>query len=296
MYSDYPVAYESNVNQYMIYWIILGALLVIALIVIFISLAKVFKKANRSSISAWIPFYNLYTYVEITHMPKIYFLLSLIPLVNVPFIVRMISELAKYFKKSQIFSLGLIFLPFIFYPILAFGDSEYVGINLTAMEGKTTVEDIPEIDLLKNQKIEVEVNDQEDKNVNKMNISLGGGVYKSKANKDLSDEVKKDLLKVEKKPVAEETTSSSTQAKVNQTVNINDPFSVAYISSKTPQPQQQANQPVQQPINQQVTNQNPQQVNNQQPTPKLEYKTCPNCKSRVKSDSPTCFICGNRFM
>ncbi|WP_278321357.1 DUF5684 domain-containing protein [Lacrimispora amygdalina] len=34
--------------------------------------------------------------------------------------------MANSFGKGKMFGLGLIFLPFIFYPILAFGSSKYV--------------------------------------------------------------------------------------------------------------------------------------------------------------------------
>ena len=36
-------------------------------------------------------------------------------------------DLSKLFNKEVGFALGLIFLPFIFYPLLAFGNATYVG-------------------------------------------------------------------------------------------------------------------------------------------------------------------------
>ena len=36
-------------------------------------------------------------------------------------------EMAKVFGKSAGFGVGLIFLPFVFYPILAFGSAQYKG-------------------------------------------------------------------------------------------------------------------------------------------------------------------------
>jgi hypothetical protein len=40
----------------------------------------------------------------------------------------MLFQLAKVFGKGTGFGFGLLLLPFIFYPILAFGKSEYVGV------------------------------------------------------------------------------------------------------------------------------------------------------------------------
>ena len=39
----------------------------------------------------------------------------------------MINLLSKSFGKDVGFTLGMIFLSFIFYPILGFGDAEYIG-------------------------------------------------------------------------------------------------------------------------------------------------------------------------
>jgi hypothetical protein len=49
----------------------------------------------------------------------------LIPYVNIVFSIWASNRLAKSFGKSEGFTIGLILLPFIFYPILGLGDSEY---------------------------------------------------------------------------------------------------------------------------------------------------------------------------
>ena len=42
-------------------------------------------------------------------------------------------DIAKLFGKSPWFGLGLVFLPFIFMPMLAFGDSQYQGPQIAAL-------------------------------------------------------------------------------------------------------------------------------------------------------------------
>ena len=175
MYDDFPTIYETSLNQNLIYFIILGIILLILLIITLISLAKIFKKANRSGISAFIPIYNLIMLLEITNSSKWYLLFLLIPGVNIIFSLSIMFSLAKNFRKSRVFALGLTFLPFIFFPILAFGNSEYIGINLVAMEGKSIVADIPKV-------IEPEekaplVHEETDTASKNLNISIGGGVY-----------------------------------------------------------------------------------------------------------------------
>jgi len=50
-----------------------------------------------------------------------------IPFVNVIVWYIILNELSKSFGKGVGFTLGLIFLPFIFYPILGFDNSQYNG-------------------------------------------------------------------------------------------------------------------------------------------------------------------------
>ena len=154
MYDDYKVVYESNINEYLILWIVLGIILLILLLIVLVSISKVLKKANRSPLTGFIPIYNLIPLLEITNMSKSLFVPLIIPIVNIPFLLMLDLELAKLFKKDKKFGILLLVLPFIFFPILAFGKSEYIGINLVAMSGKNTIKDIPIIDDEKNEQIE----------------------------------------------------------------------------------------------------------------------------------------------
>ena len=54
-------------------------------------------------------------------------LLMFVPVVNVVIGIIVLLDLAKVFGKSSGFGVGLIFLAFIFIPILAFGDAQYLG-------------------------------------------------------------------------------------------------------------------------------------------------------------------------
>ena len=60
--------------------------------------------------------------------PGWWFILTLIPLVN--FIICIIATIAvaENFGKGVGFGIGLVFLPFIFFPILAFTDAQYKSV------------------------------------------------------------------------------------------------------------------------------------------------------------------------
>lgn len=194
MYDDYKVVYESKLNEYLIFWIILGVVALICFALVLISTSRVLKKAGRSPILGFIPIYNLIPSLEITNMEKKYFIPLIIPIVNLPFWLMLNLELAKFFKKNRAFGIGLTVLPFIFYPILAYSDSEYIGINLVAMDNTNSTNTIPMIDDEKNTLIEKEVNDEMDIATNTSSISLGGGKYQK--------DYKQSLMSVEDSMIA----------------------------------------------------------------------------------------------
>jgi len=88
---------------------------------------RIFEKAGKPGWAAIIPIYNTIIMLEIVGKPWWWILLFLIPGVNIIFAIWMVNLLSLSFGKGVGFTLGLIFLSFIFYPILAFGLAEYKG-------------------------------------------------------------------------------------------------------------------------------------------------------------------------
>jgi hypothetical protein len=88
---------------------------------------KVFVKAGKPGWAAIIPIYNAIVLLQIVGRPGWWFLLYLIPIVNIVISIMVMIELAKVFGKGTGFGIGLLLLSFIFIPILGFGDAEYQG-------------------------------------------------------------------------------------------------------------------------------------------------------------------------
>ena len=88
---------------------------------------KIYTKAGRPGWESIVPIYNTYIFLKIVGRPGWWLLLLCIPIVNFIFLIIITNDLAKAFGKGIGFTLGLIFLGFIFFPILAFGDSKYQG-------------------------------------------------------------------------------------------------------------------------------------------------------------------------
>jgi uncharacterized membrane protein YoaK (UPF0700 family) len=104
----------------MVIWLIL-------LLIVIISLWKIFEKAGEPGWAALIPIYNVIILLKIVGRPIWWLVLLLIPFVNIIFGIILYLDLAKAFNKGTGFAIGLILLGIIFLPILAFDSSEYVG-------------------------------------------------------------------------------------------------------------------------------------------------------------------------
>lgn len=88
---------------------------------------KAFEKAGQPGWACIIPIYNIYILIKIGGKPGWWTLLCLIPLVNFIFIIWIVNMVSKSFGKDEGFTVGLILLGIIFWPILGFGDAKYQG-------------------------------------------------------------------------------------------------------------------------------------------------------------------------
>ncbi len=104
-------------------WIVFFAMMILMVV----SLWKIYVKAGRPGWASLIPVYNLVVLLEVVNKPTWWVILTFIPVVNVVIGIMVLYNLAKIFGKGAGFTLGLVILPFIFYPILAFGKSAYLG-------------------------------------------------------------------------------------------------------------------------------------------------------------------------
>lgn len=100
-------------------------LLIIVLIVV--ANWKIYEKAGKPGWAALIPIYNIIVLLEIIGKPWWWIFLLFVPFANLVIAIWATNLLSISFGKGVGFTLGLIFLGFIFYPILGFGDAQYQG-------------------------------------------------------------------------------------------------------------------------------------------------------------------------
>lgn len=121
---------------------LLGAYLVFVLVIAVIMLITMWKintKAGQPGWAIFIPIYSIYIQTKVLQRPNYWIWLyiggiitSIILIGYIVIIVLAIMDtirLAKVFGKGDGFMVGLLLLPIIFFPMLAFGDAQYVKIE-----------------------------------------------------------------------------------------------------------------------------------------------------------------------
>lgn len=97
-------------------------------LVTIISYWRIFEKAGQPGWTSIIPVYNTIVLLKISQKPEWWVILYFIPLANTVIGIIVSIALAESFGKDTGFAIGIILLPIVFYPILAFGGSKYSGL------------------------------------------------------------------------------------------------------------------------------------------------------------------------
>lgn len=145
-YFDFSSLAMSSVYDeiaFLIYFLVFIFLFVLAIGIIgSLGQWKVFKKAGNNGWAAFIPIYNSYVACQVAGVNTMWVWISLVaPIVTaiitpLAFISTIVSlyfnvilsiSMARSFGKSDGYAVGLILLGPIFYLILGFGDSKYLG-------------------------------------------------------------------------------------------------------------------------------------------------------------------------
>jgi hypothetical protein len=88
---------------------------------------KIYEKAGKPGWAALIPIYSTIVTLEIIGKPIWWIFLIIFPCTSLIFFIWSTNLLSKSYGQSEGFTIGLLLLPFIFYPILGFGNYQYIG-------------------------------------------------------------------------------------------------------------------------------------------------------------------------
>lgn len=301
MFNDYQIVHESKFGLLpeVIICILIFGLIITGISLI--SMAIVFKKANKPWWSALIPIYNFIVLLELATMPTWCIIILFVPFANIIVLIIASMNLAVAFNKKNYFGIGLFFLPFIFYPLLAFGKSEYQGINNSAFNTHTVDSNA----LVK--EISIEEINQQIASTNQVEITTGTGKkseYKVPESLKVKEEPKQQIFqpqqemlanfKVETKPKIIENSQAE-----SKNINVPEPkVQTSEISSiqdfyKKFKDETTSNAPL-----------NPAKEIEQMISPKKEDSkieqnsnlvTCPKCHAKLKKGATQCFLCGSKI-
>lgn len=96
-------------------------------VIIIAGMWKTFQKAGKPGWAAIVPIYNFIVLLEITGKPLWWIILLLIPLVNLVIAIIIYHNVSLSFGHGGGMTALLILLPFVGWPMLGFGDSQYQG-------------------------------------------------------------------------------------------------------------------------------------------------------------------------
>lgn len=106
----------------------IGLPLILA-IVILVSMWKIYEKGGYPGWGALIPIYNFYILIKLAGYRGYNIFLMLIPFVNIVFLILVYIRLNRAFGQEDIMVLLAFFLPFIYFPLLGFGEAKYIGVK-----------------------------------------------------------------------------------------------------------------------------------------------------------------------
>ena len=109
----------------MILGLIISLIYLGIIVLMLASMWKIYTKAGKPGWACLIPIYNLVVLLEITKKPLWWIILLLIPFVNFVVLIIVYHSLSLVYGKDVGFTIGLLLLPVIFLPLLAFGDARY---------------------------------------------------------------------------------------------------------------------------------------------------------------------------
>jgi hypothetical protein len=112
-----------------VFFILISIVFIGAFIILpFAGMWKTFEKAGKPGWAAIIPIYNYIVMAEISGKPTWWGVMVLVPLANIVFSIWLINVTIKSFGKDEAYTIGVLLLPFVFWPILGFSkDIQYQG-------------------------------------------------------------------------------------------------------------------------------------------------------------------------
>lgn len=133
--DDYYNSYNSSsdLSPAAVFGMIVGVLAIYLLVfivmyaIVGLSMMGIFQKAGHAKWKAFVPFYSNWMMVKIAGRPESHFWLQFIPYAGLYWTICTYNDVAKSFGKDSAYTVGMVFLPVIFFAILSYGEAQYRG-------------------------------------------------------------------------------------------------------------------------------------------------------------------------
>lgn len=96
------------------------AVVLLQVVVMAVSMWKLFAKAGHPGWKALIPFYNIFILLKMVGKPWWWFFLMIIPIVNIVFAIWALNLLVRAFGRQDEYTVFTVFFGNVFLPALAF--------------------------------------------------------------------------------------------------------------------------------------------------------------------------------
>ncbi len=103
-----------------------GIITILYLVLVVFPCWLIFKKMGLQGWESLVPGYNLFKLFEKFFGNGWKFLLLMIPIYNIYLAIKFLLTFGKSFHKSTLFIVGMLFMPYIFLPLIAYSDDKYL--------------------------------------------------------------------------------------------------------------------------------------------------------------------------
>ena len=125
-------------STYILFETLIYGIIYIIFAYLAIPYAYIFKKANINPVIAYVPILYKYFLCKLADEKGWKMIFLYIPVVSIIYRLILSLKLSKVFNKSELFGIGVFFLPIFVNPVLAFDNSEYyLNDNSTNSQNKT---------------------------------------------------------------------------------------------------------------------------------------------------------------
>ena len=132
LFASYSYRSSSSTDGLWVVFLIMLLFGAIAYAVTSLLLMKIYGKMGIEGWKAWVPLYNMWVFLEAGAYPGWIALLMLLPIGNVValvFVIMAAYRIGQGFGKDDVWIVLYIFLPIIWYAVLAFDSSKWQGLR-----------------------------------------------------------------------------------------------------------------------------------------------------------------------